>query len=75
MVILKEKIDKTIDDIFSNFLYNGLECESEEEYKEVELLYEKYFRPILESAKNKYLLEKSATMRMDSSSLLSKKMR
>lgn len=75
MVILKEKIDKTIDDIFSNFLYDGLECESEEEYKEVELLYEKYFRPTLESAKNKYLLEKSATMRMDSSSLLSKKMR
>lgn len=75
MFIAKEKIDKTIDDIFSNFLYDGLECESEEEYKEIELLYEKYFRPALESAKDKYLLEKSATMSMDSSSLSAKKMR
>lgn len=71
MFIAKEKIDKTIDDIFSNFLYDGLECESEEEYKEIELLYEKYFRPALAEAKWKYLREKSATeMSIDSSDLI-----
>ena len=71
MFLSQEKIDKTIDDIFSNFLYDGLECESEEEYKEIELLYEKYFRPALAEAKSKYLREKSATeMSVESSDLI-----
>lgn len=64
MVMTKEGIDKRIDYIFWE-LYEGLECDSQEEYNEIEKLYEQYFRPALHNARDKFLKESNSNIIKD----------
>lgn len=57
--ITEENIERIINNIFSEYLYEGLECDSEEEYNAYEDLFENYFRVALLEAKDKFIKERS----------------
>lgn len=58
VAITAENIDGIIKGIFIEYLYEGLESDSQEEYDEYENLFENYFRVALEKAKNDYINRK-----------------
>ncbi len=55
MKIKEENIERIIKDIFTEYLYEGLESDSQEEYDEFENLFENYFRVALKKAKDDYI--------------------
>lgn len=55
MKIKQEVVEQIIKGIFREYLYDGLECDSQEEYDEYENLFENYFRVALEKAKDDYI--------------------
>ena len=58
MKIKADNIERIIDNIFTEYLYEGLENDSQEEYDEYENLFENYFRVALEKAKDDYINRK-----------------
>lgn len=55
MKIKADNIERIINNIFTEYLYEGLESDSKEEYDEYENLFENYFRVALEKAKDNYI--------------------
>ena len=55
MKIKADNIERIINNIFTEYLYEGLENDSQEEYDEYENLFENYFRVALEKAKDDYI--------------------
>lgn len=58
MKISENEIKNIIDGIFKFYLYEE-DFDDEADYKEHERLYEKFFRPALEKAKDEYLKPKT----------------